>query len=81
MNLYTAWKMLRDRLAGSHQETPKKRRQPRQPKPATRIQRTIDDAFLDAKIREIDRALTNQHGRISELEQIEQRRREENQGG
>lgn len=81
MDLYTAWKMVRDRLAGSHQGTPKKRRQPRQPKPATRIQRTIDDAFLDAKIREIDLALTNQHGRIHELEQLEHRRQELNQGG
>lgn len=76
MNLSTAWKMVRDRLAGSQQETPKKRRQPRQPKTEKRIQRTIDDAFLDTKMRELDLSLVNHHNRISELEQINKRRLE-----
>lgn len=89
MDLYTAWKMVRDRLAGSQQETPKKRRQPRQPKAQQSQQLSIDDAEIDARInarieeafRGVNFTLTTQHSRISELEQIEHRRREENQGG
>lgn len=81
MNIHTAWKMVRDRLAGSQQEIPKKRIQPRQPKMEQRRQLTIDDADIDAHIKAcveehfkgVNLTLSNHHARIHELEQIEHR--------
>ena len=85
MNLQTLWQTVQDRLAGS---SPKKKRQPRKPKGTERQQFTLGDAEIDARInarveeafRGVNFTLTNHHNRISELQQIELRRNENNGG-